>query len=96
MGRRYCPGHTAQVDKRVKGNQSWRWVYNTARWRRLRIRVLTEEPFCKECAAQDVVCASAEVDHIVPLSQGGDPYDRKNLQGLCKACHARKSIKEIQ
>jgi 5-methylcytosine-specific restriction endonuclease McrA len=28
-----------------------------------------------------------EVDHIVPLSEGGAPYDRENLRGVCRPCH---------
>jgi len=32
-----------------------------------------------------------EVDHIVPISQGGAPLDPRNLRTLCAACHKRKS-----
>ena len=34
-----------------------------------------------------------DLDHILPLSQGGEDVDN-NLQALCPACHRRKTDKE--
>jgi len=34
------------------------------------------------------------VDHVRPLSDGGDHYDADNLQALCRSCHARKTCRE--
>ena len=31
-----------------------------------------------------------DVDHIVPLSKGGAPFDLGNLQPLCRECHNNK------
>lgn len=31
-----------------------------------------------------------EVDHIVPVSRGGDPYDYANLQAAHRICNQRK------
>lgn len=31
------------------------------------------------------------VDHIRPLSLGGDMWDRCNLQSLCASCHGKKT-----
>lgn len=50
---------------------------STWRWRKLRARVLAEEPNCWCGAAADTV------DHITPLSLGGARYDRSNLRGMC-------------
>ncbi len=36
---------------------------------------------------------STEVDHILPLAQGGT-HDRSNLQGLCHSCHSSKTALE--
>ena len=36
----------------------------------------------------------AQVDHRVPVSQGGAVWDPSNLQTLCFSCHARKSAEE--
>jgi len=38
---------------------------------------------------------ATEVDHIVPLSQGG-PDEWDNLQGLCHDCHAAKTAREMR
>ena len=35
-----------------------------------------------------------EVDHIVPLSKKGDPWDLANLQALCRGCHLEKTRAE--
>ncbi len=60
-------------------------------WQRLRQQVLATEDACGICH-QPVDKAvrypdpwSPAVDHIVPTSRGGDPYDRGNL----RLAHAR-------
>jgi len=32
------------------------------------------------------------IDHIIPVSRGG-PHTQSNIQGLCRACNAKKSNK---
>ncbi|WP_410877379.1 HNH endonuclease [Nocardia sp. A7] len=39
---------------------------------------------------------AVEVDHITPVSQGGDRYDWANLQSLCHDHHEHKSLLEAQ
>lgn len=58
-----------------------------------RAQVLSEEPLCRKCLEAGKTVASEEVDHIVPLSEGGTD-DRANKQGLCEPCHAAKSAAE--
>jgi len=58
-------------------------------WRKLRAMVLNEQPICQHCRRE----AATEVDHIVPLSRGGE-NTMENLQGLCKSCHSRKTARE--
>jgi 5-methylcytosine-specific restriction endonuclease McrA len=31
-----------------------------------------------------------ELDHVIPLAKGGDPFDKDNLELLCKTCHDKK------
>jgi len=38
---------------------------------------------------------SAEIDHIVPIFKGGDPFDLLNLQTLCSGCHRGKTGKDF-
>ena len=35
-----------------------------------------------------------EVDHVIPLDKGGDPWDLANLQALCRDCHIKKTRRE--
>lgn len=62
----------------------------STRWRKLKAQVLNEEPWCRACKRRPSVTA----DHITPLAQGGQRWDRGNLQGLCAACHKAKTSRE--
>lgn len=42
--------------------------------------------YCTACGSRNQL----EVDHIVPVSRGGDEEDINNLQLLCKSCNAAK------
>ena len=58
--------------------------------------VVAQEPLCVECLASGLADrATAEVDHIIPISEA--PHlrlTRENLQGLCSVCHGRKTRAE--
>lgn len=59
-----------------------------ADWKRLRERVLLEEPVCRFCERRGLAVAATVVDHIEPLSIAPDRrLDRSNLQALCAPCH---------
>ena len=60
------------------------------RWRKVRLMHLRENPLCVLCGARGRTVAATEVDHIIPLSEGGGEAGG-NLQGLCKRCHGRKT-----
>ena len=62
-------------------------VYKRKKWELTRRAVLARDPICKVCDA----ALSTEVDHIVPLAQGGEPYRLDGLQGICSPCHWRKT-----
>ena len=57
-------------------------------------RFLQENPLCVMCEAEGRVSVAEEVDHIIPLFKGGAD-EWKNLQGLCLACHATKTVKDM-
>lgn len=56
----------------------------------LRRRVRAEEKACASCGKQRT---RFEVDHIVPVADGGED-SRENLQLLCRNCHQKKSAEE--
>ena len=71
-----------------------RTFYRTPRWVETRKRKLQISPFCEECRKNGTITTGKLVDHIIPIKQGGAPYDLDNLQTLCWSCHSRKSIQE--
>ena len=48
---------------------------------------------CAACGSLQSPTPAQELDHIVPLSQGGT-HDERNLQGLCRPCHQAKTRRE--
>jgi 5-methylcytosine-specific restriction endonuclease McrA len=75
------------------------------RWQSIRKRVIQRDPLCKRCQ----LAVSEIADHIVPAAvaiaqaqeSGRYPYDKyagyyllSNLQGLCRSCHAVKTLED--
>ena len=52
-------------------------------------------PLCVTCEAEGRVRLATELDHIVPLWEGGHEADA-NRQGLCTSCHQKKSAQEAK
>lgn len=86
-----CTEHTTEHYRRQDAQRDRSGFYQSARWRKVRAIVLSEEPFCRACRKQP----SNEVDHVVPRAQGGEPFERGNLQGMCKPCHSTKTAMEV-
>lgn len=69
-------------------------------WRAVRKRALeSKDPYCAICgrwidielpAFQPLSC---EVDHIIPISRGGAPYEISNLQLTHLKCNRQKGAK---
>ena len=87
-GKRYCDRHGSQ---RTRERGQDKRVYNSNRWKYLRRRILTESPFCSVDGCGEL---ATDVDHIVPIHKGGDPFTRSNLQPLCAHHHGRKTKAE--
>ena len=72
---------------------------NGAKRRALRAQVLREETNCWLCGGfVDVklkhgLPESPEVDEIVPVSLGGDPYDRTNTRLAHRLCNQKRGNK---
>lgn len=62
-------------------------------WDAFRRRWLSDHPLCVLCQRADPprVAAATELDHIVPIWQGGGMYQ---VQGLCGPCHRTKTAHE--
>lgn len=93
---RYCDKHQKKVTKEYdtrRGSATERGYDN--RWRRTRLRYLTEHPLCVECQKVGKLTPANTVDHIKPHK--GDKelfWDESNWQSLCQRCHSVKTAKE--
>lgn len=68
--------------------KAWQWLYNTSRWRKLRLLHLAAEPLCRMCKQTGRLTPATVVDHI--KAHKGDEtlfWDQGNWQGLCAQCH---------
>jgi 5-methylcytosine-specific restriction endonuclease McrA len=64
-----------------------KWPYSTVRWQRLRKAKLVQQPYCSVCNK-----VAHAVDHIMPISKGGDPFPPLDaLRSLCTSCHSKKT-----
>lgn len=67
-------------------------------WRRLRDQVLRRDQYicrCEVCAASKRIREATEVDHIIPLSQGGTDV-MSNLRAINVDCHREKTQREAK
>lgn len=68
--------------------------YSSARWRAFRLLVLAACPVCADCERRGITSASVAADHIIPRRERPDlAFVLENMQGLCRACHTRKTVK---
>lgn len=59
-----------------------------SRWHKVRASVLAQAGgVCQINTAGVCTGLADQVDHIVPLSAGGHPYDEQNLRAACRACN---------
>lgn len=70
-------------------------VYNTARWKRLRLVKLRDNPLCEVCEKKGITKMADDVHHIQSFMSVDDPEARKalafdydNLMSLCDECHS--------
>lgn len=65
----------------------------TSAFRELRNSVIAREPWCRVCMSEGRTTIAVEVDHFIPLKDGGT--DRvTNLQPICSECHQDKTRRE--
>ena len=92
---RYCEKHQKEEAKKYNRSRSYKYLYDTSRWKKMRKTFLTEHPFCEECKKAGRLKAATVVDHIMPHK--GDEqlfWNQRNWQALCKQCHDTKTAKE--
>ena len=61
------------------------------RWERFARSIKDRDGWrCRSCGRR----GRLEVDHVVPLHLGGEPWDPDNCQALCRGCHGAKTRAE--
>ena len=85
-----CEVH-AKSEARVQAKKRGTPAHAKSRaWKGLSTRLRAEQPWCSECGTQGSERNPLGVDHLVPLSMGGDllPQDEELLQVLCRRCNS--------
>lgn len=80
-----------------RDNYEQRKLYRTARWRRVRKRVLMRDKgLCQACLAKGKLERGNHVDHKLRAIDRPDLFwNADNLQTLCHRCHSRKTRHEM-
>lgn len=70
-------------------------VHQSARWRRLSARLVRQwigehGPWCPGWHVPRHVSYDLTADHLVPVAEGGAPFDERNVSILCRSCNGRK------
>ena len=95
---RFCSAHEEVAEEnrkeqyasydRKRGN-SYQRGYDE-RWRKVSKYYRTMHPICE----YQIRCKGAlatEVDHVIPLDEGGLKYEWENLKSTCRRCHTAKT-----
>jgi 5-methylcytosine-specific restriction protein A len=87
-----CREHTGKRSARAEENHK---LYGRD-WRRARLAYLADHPLCRKCEHDGYLKPATEVDHRIPHKGDLDLFwDQGNWQGLCRTCHSRKTMNEI-
>ncbi len=95
-GARYCEKHQHLSAAWATSKRAERTGLSGRPWRRLRDQILRRDSYlcqCDECKRLGRLLPANEVDHVIPLSQGGsDSPD--NLRAINRDCHRAKTQRE--
>jgi len=61
-----------------------------ATWRALRPQILRRDSYTCQIRRDGCTHRATTVDHIIPISRGGDWWDPANLQAACRWCNGGK------
>lgn len=84
----YAPASLPRPEPPERSFAPHRKIYKTAAWLRFRTYRLSLNPTCQACERNGYLRRAIDVHHIVPLRDGGQPYDTNNTECLCKECHS--------
>ena len=71
-------------------------VYQSTKWKQLRLAKLLASPLCEICLKQDKIVPAIDIHHIdsfmnyTGTKRLAKAYDFSNLMSICKECHAKE------
>lgn len=77
----YCSDYCSTIASNVNQLYSWPFISQY---------VANRDGECVKCGS----ASEYSIDHIIPHSKGGHPFDPDNLQRLCEDCHNQKGLSE--
>jgi 5-methylcytosine-specific restriction endonuclease McrA len=97
-GRGRCDLHRKALERERSRarREATKGVYKKKIWEMRRKQAIERDPFCAWTLRDGSRCPSLgeQLDHKVPLSEGGPAYDQWNLQLLCAEHHRLKTAIE--
>ena len=88
--RGHCPRHAKRGEQlagerdRRQRDPEVRKLYNSSAWRKLRRRLLDEDPVCRRCRRE----WATECHHVRKVKDRPDlALDADNAKPLCRSCH---------
>lgn len=70
--------------------------YSTPAWRRVRLLVLDRDDHVCQIRGAKCTKVATEVDHIVPVMDGGAKLDPGNLRASCRWCNASRGNRMLR
>lgn len=64
-------------------------------WRRIRLEILKRDDNRCQIRGPGCTMTATEVDHILPVSMGGEWYEHDNLRASCSRCNNARNAKKI-
>ncbi|KKK69090.1 hypothetical protein LCGC14_2937510 [marine sediment metagenome] len=96
-GESYCLDHQRQRNRDFNKTRptSAERGYNRA-WQVYRAWYLKRHRLCVVCSKEGKTVIATIVDHIIPVSKGGDFWDESNHQSMCLSHHNAKTAREVE
>lgn len=89
----YLKKATKEPIKRINREDRQK-IYQSTRWKKLRLAKLMDQPLCEVCLAKDKVTPAIDIHHkdsflnYEGLARITKAYDYDNLLSVCKECHS--------
>ncbi len=95
---RYCDTHRLQHTRQYdydRGSPTDRGY--GSKWVAARNAYIRRNPICAICSKEGIITRATCVDHIIPHRGDMNLFwnQKNNWQSLCKSCHSRKTMKEL-